>query len=315
MNKRTISRTKIDWCTHVWNPLWGCENNCPYCYARIMAQRFGRQMALNEYQYSIDEYDLNKNQEYLKKLEDKLINFKPTLLKINFDKKFPQKSSVIFVNSMSDIGYWWDFAIQSVLKKIEYSPEHVFVFLTKQYNIYKKIIKKHQIPCNVILGYTACDNKQVIQAASASEALKNEISTVHTMISIEPILEEITFDGFQVFDWVIVGAETGNRKSKIIPKEDWILMIEYNSTAPVFEKESLRGINTYHLCQQYPEDIIPTRKCPKCGKLPNVDRNHHGWYAICKKGCNGEYKSGIRIFESRSEAVSWWNNLNKKVKK
>ena len=29
-----INKTKIEWCTHTWNPVTGCRHGCPYCYAR-----------------------------------------------------------------------------------------------------------------------------------------------------------------------------------------------------------------------------------------------------------------------------------------
>jgi len=28
---------KIGWCDMTWNPVWGCRNNCEYCYARKIA--------------------------------------------------------------------------------------------------------------------------------------------------------------------------------------------------------------------------------------------------------------------------------------
>jgi hypothetical protein len=32
----------IGWARWSWNPLTGCEHNCPYCYARDMARRIYR---------------------------------------------------------------------------------------------------------------------------------------------------------------------------------------------------------------------------------------------------------------------------------
>ena len=40
-----MSKTKIDWCDEVWNPVWGCSFSCPFCYARKFAYRFGGQVA------------------------------------------------------------------------------------------------------------------------------------------------------------------------------------------------------------------------------------------------------------------------------
>ena len=35
------AKTKIDWCDSTWNPVTGCLHDCPYCYARRIAERFG----------------------------------------------------------------------------------------------------------------------------------------------------------------------------------------------------------------------------------------------------------------------------------
>ncbi len=35
-------------------------------------------------------------------------------------------------------------------------------------------------------------------------------------------------------DWVIVGAETGHRKDKVIPKRDWIRSLHLIATMKVF---------------------------------------------------------------------------------
>ena len=33
---------------------------------------------------------------------------------------------------------------------------------------------------------------------------------------------KIIEDRLHCFDWVIIGAETGNRKGKVVPKKEWI---------------------------------------------------------------------------------------------
>ena len=35
-----MEKTKIDWCESTWNPVTGCYHECPYCYARGIANRF-----------------------------------------------------------------------------------------------------------------------------------------------------------------------------------------------------------------------------------------------------------------------------------
>jgi len=59
-------------------------------------------------------------------------------------------------------------------------------------------------------------------------------------------------------DGIIVGAETGNRKDKVIPKADWIMEIVQNAektNTPVFMKESLRGIMGDCFRQEVPWEV------------------------------------------------------------
>ena len=35
-----LHKSKIEWCTHTWNPVTGCLHGCPYCYARRFIDRF-----------------------------------------------------------------------------------------------------------------------------------------------------------------------------------------------------------------------------------------------------------------------------------
>jgi protein gp37 len=46
---------------------------------------------------------------------------------------------------------------------------------------------------------------------------------------------------FGACDWVIIGAETGNRKNKIEVKPEWIEPF-YDLKIPVFMKESIRHL-------------------------------------------------------------------------
>ena len=62
-------------------------------------------------------------------------------------------------------------------------------------------------------------------------------------ISAEPLLEPVS-DRFPYTNvqWVIVGAETGNRKGRVIPQRSWIEDIAKECDAngiPVFMKDSL----------------------------------------------------------------------------
>ena len=43
-----MNKTKIEWCDSTWNPVTGCLHGCEYCYARKIANRFGRAFGKEE---------------------------------------------------------------------------------------------------------------------------------------------------------------------------------------------------------------------------------------------------------------------------
>jgi len=105
-----LTKTKIDWCDFSWNPVWGCLNDCDFCYARKIAKRFGESIYKKEVKFRKKE-----NEDILRKLKD----FKPVFLFSQLNREFPSKPSRIFVNSMSDIAFWKIEWMEKVLKRIE----------------------------------------------------------------------------------------------------------------------------------------------------------------------------------------------------
>ncbi|MFT3952764.1 MAG: DUF5131 family protein [Oscillospiraceae bacterium] len=66
----------------------------------------------------------------------------------------------------------------------------------------------------------------------------------NAFLSIEPLLEPLNFkySHFDGIRWVIIGAESGNRKDKVIPEKAWIDDIVnecQKNDMPVFMKDSL----------------------------------------------------------------------------
>jgi len=207
-----MTKTKIDWCDYTWNPVWGCNNNCPYCYARKLAKRFGDP------------------------------TFLPTWKQKNFDKPFPKKPSRIFVNSMSDMRWWATRWMNDVINKIADHPWHTFLFLTK----YPAIYSEYSFPHNCWLGTTITQQNEFIFDGACNQNL--------TFFSFEPLLEHIIIT--PSIDWAIIGAETGNRQDKIIPKRSWVLSLINDCRRqhiPVFLKDSLREIWGEKLIQEFPQ--------------------------------------------------------------
>lgn len=213
-----MTKTKIDWCDYTWNPVWGCLNHCEYCYARKLAKRFGDP------------------------------EFKPTWKQKNFDKSFPKKPSRIFVNSMSGIEWWDREWMHGVLDKIKKNMIHSFLFLTKKPSIYSRYI----FPSNCWLGTTITNQYEMLSFAGLIfETSWDDMGKIY--FSIEPLLERIQF--YVNPDWVLIGAETGNRKGRVIPGREWIAeIVDYCKTnqIPVFLKDSLWEIWGEKLIQEYP---------------------------------------------------------------
>lgn len=179
-----MNKTKIDWCDYTWNPVWGCRNTCSYCYARATAKRWGK-------------------------------SFEPHWMERNFNRAMPREPARIFVNSMSEIAYWkhgwWDL----VIKRICENPQHKFLFLTKNPNVYQG----RMFPDNCWLGVTITD--QTAMNALADSLFTTTWEDEHKMfLSIEPMLGPITL--YVKPDWLILGAETGNRRERAIPSPEWI---------------------------------------------------------------------------------------------
>lgn len=235
-------KNKIGWCNTTFNPCWGCRNHCEYCYARSIAKRFGSIRFREEWEYRT-EHNMDALRFKLQNSLD-LIEFRPTFLHSQFNKKFPKKPQKIFVGSMSEIAHWKDEWLEKVLEKVKQYPQHIFQFLTRYPEVYYRYI----FPENCWLGVTITREKDFERGLPYLLITSRNI----IFISIEPILEYINPGPFSNanIDWVILGAETGKRKGKIIPKKDWIEnIVNYCkwSNIPVYLKDSLKGI--------YPEEI------------------------------------------------------------
>ncbi|GAI37317.1 unnamed protein product [marine sediment metagenome] len=166
----------------------------------------------------------------------------------NFNKKFPKKSQKIFIASMSEIRFWKMDWILKTFKRIKGYPQHIFQFLTKYPHIYNRL----EFPAKAWLGFTITENKDLANGISHIKKLRDLSLTGKYLYftSIEPILEKINPLDLIFIDWVIVGAETGQRSGKVTPKKEWIKsLVDYcrDNDIPIYLKNSLRGI--------YPEEI------------------------------------------------------------
>ena len=253
-----MQKTKIDWADMTWNPVTGCLHDCEYCYARVIANRFGGRWIQNIGE-NIKQDDGNLRElgiplPYQVKKGAFLCNatypfaFSPTFHRYRLGEPAKiKKPQNIFVCSMADLFGEWvpDEWIKAVFEARVKASHHRYLFLTKNPKRYEGLYEKCEPDTHTWFGTTI----------NHSEASYFSRKTHNTFLSIEPIQSDFNCDCWTDAKWVIVGAETGNRKGKIIPKREWIEnIVNYcrEKNVPVFMKNSLRDIWKEPLVQEYP---------------------------------------------------------------
>ncbi len=249
-----MNRSKIEWCDHTWNPITGCRHGCPYCYARRMTARFAGDVRLNlmaKKDYSTQKAADGSSDLYV--LEKPMLNetgkplvypfgFAPTYHRYRMDTLDKLKmGNNIFVGAMADVFGAWvpDSWIRDILAVCVAKSQHNYLFLTKNPERYERLDSTGILPTNKNLWYGSTLTRPEDRCF---------ISNAHnTFWSIEPIHAP-----FKIWekdehspDWIIIGAETGRRKDRIIPKREWIEdIVEWCDKAgiPVFMKDSLISI-------------------------------------------------------------------------
>lgn len=273
------AKTKIDWCDSTWNPVTGCLHGCEYCYARRIAERF---RAIEIYdpecqcQRKLIERGMLKgigkplelNYPWEQRNKDGSITnaaypfgFEPTFHRYKLDE--PQrwkKPRTIFVCSMADLFGDWvpDEWIQKIFEACDKASQHRYMFLTKNPSRYAELLNllpKHRRPPNVAemwfgQSFTGAERNYTPLALPPWQ---------YRFASIEPLLRNLSrAEAMEIAatnEWIIVGAETGVRKGKIIPKREWVENIvgaAQITGMKVSMKESLRGLMGSEFRQELP---------------------------------------------------------------
>ena len=258
------SKTKIDWADATWNPVTGCLHGCEYCYARRIARRFG--------DISCDDGQLHVQAKNVNSYEDAVhsgpypFGFSPTFHRnILSDPKRWKKPRTIFVCSMADLFGEWvpDEWIKEVFAACEKAPQHRYLFLTKNGKRYKELYEKGIMPMGMHAWnkWFGCTVEKETDEFFFNNLYGNGIDH-QGFLSIEPMLSDfepgvIDQDATGI-KWVIVGAETGNRKGKISPQKVWVEHIAQTCKAsgiPLFMKESLRDLMGDGFRQEFPWEV------------------------------------------------------------
>ena len=193
--------------------------------------------------------------------------FDPTFHRYKLDE--PQhwkKPRTIFVCSMADLFGDWvpDEWIEQVFKACEAAPQHRYMFLTKNPARFKQLRKNGvKLPNGCWIGTSVTrDAEQADQYTGRTGYLsENWDTTAQWFVSVEPILERMSrssIENLTAMNWVIVGAETGNRKCKVVPRKEWIDEIAAECKrcrTPIFMKDSLRGLMGADFKQEFPWEV------------------------------------------------------------
>jgi protein gp37/ParB-like chromosome segregation protein Spo0J len=184
-NKQTSSA--IEWAQWSWNPITGCLHECPYCYARDITQDTKTKSAFP-------------------------YGFEPTLKPLHLlapraheppaDAMFDVRYKNVFTGSMADIfGRWvprdW---IDAILREVYNATQWNFLFLTK----FPHRMSEFEFPDNAWIGTTVDLQARVVNAEKAFAQVKAKTK----WLSVEPMLEPLTFSRLDLFQWIVIGGAT-----------------------------------------------------------------------------------------------------------
>ncbi len=218
--------------------------------------------------------------------------------KLDEPQRWKKPRSIFVCSMADLFGKWVpDEWIKAVFEACEAAPQHRYLFLTKnpsrfglingwncQYN--EEYAKDYMWFGTTITRQNELNRIRDLPGGDA-----------HTFLSIEPILERIDLDRYlpgpdtkwqcsycgryaniysshcafcdrvggysgsfrkQPVNWIIIGAESGNRKDKVIPQRSWIDEIVRacdEHRIPVFMKESLHDLMGGDFRQEYPWEV------------------------------------------------------------
>jgi protein gp37 len=220
-----MNKTKIDWANYSWSPVIGCSGqDCSGAFTWCYARKMAHRFHRD---------------------------FTPHWVEKNFARAMPKKPARIFVNSMSDLADWEDDWLDNVTTRIATHPEHLFLFLSKR----PWAASWTSLP-NAMLGYS------VTRQADLDLLAKHGHGNV-SFLSIEPLLGPVSLSLAWQPQWLICGAETGNRKGRVVPEPAWIEDIYEYATGndiPLFFKESLKAHWPFDGYDYFPQEYPKLRK-------------------------------------------------------
>lgn len=239
-----MNKTSIEWCDSTWNPITGCTRGCSYCFARRVAERFGK-------------HEHEDSAPYATAVEGEVFpcDFRPTIYPHRLDEPLRRKKPArIFLGSMGDLfdpAFSDEFRLK-VLLTVAWAERHTFLLLTKRPDELRRFILAHDyaphslasspLP-NLWLGVTA---ESQAEADERTSLLLDTPAAVR-FVSIEPMLGPVDLRlprwrptaGVCELDWVIVGGQTGPGAKPLNPEWPQPVVAQCRAAGvPVFVKSN-----------------------------------------------------------------------------
>lgn len=253
-----MQKTKIEWCDSTWSPVTGCMNDCDYCYAMKTANRFKGCESSPDGSSGLDTIYLTERQSYVDKGGRKHsaaypYGFIPTFHEYRLkDLTTKGLGETIWVCSTGELFGQWipDEWIQKVFDACLTAEGHRYIFITKYPERYYRLAQRGLLPTGDQFWYgtTATGPDKPIFYSDKH----------HTFVNFEPVLEPLGHghnDIFNQMEWAVFGAETGNRKDKVVPRREWVedAVLQFRQHGiPVFMQDSMVGIWPGELMRETP---------------------------------------------------------------
>lgn len=219
-----MNRTKIEYLTHTWNYLEGCNGiGCAIrkeCWARGQAKRQKHRC-----------YDCYVFRPHIH----------PERRNHPLERKKHARIGVSFMGDFFDSGMKRDWQ-EDAFEVMEKAYWHIFFILTKQ----PQNIPFRYLPENVWLGVSV---NLKIDLWRIAELLKHQ-AEVHA-ISFEPLRGDIGKISLEHIEWIIIGAQT---RPNFQPETSWVKSLMHQADyhgIPIFLKPNLSEWQWYK-CMEYP---------------------------------------------------------------
>jgi protein gp37 len=197
----------VSWASWTWNPVTGCNHGCKFCYAREIAHN-DRMAAVYPFQFApaFHDYRLSAPKNTKRRDSD------------------DPRDGRVFVCSMADLFGKWvpDSWIEKVFAACAESPEWEYLFLTKWPRRYQMLasLPKAWFGASII-------KQGDVERVTADMTAFDVHSGIVRWISLEPMLEPITFGDLSWCDLVVIGAQTSTRQPEgfvpeFAPDFEWV---------------------------------------------------------------------------------------------